>query len=345
MQETSPERYDVVIVGAGIAGLNALFVAAEHLGPRGRIALVDRRPRVGGMWNDTYDYVRLHQPHPIFTVGNIKWQWHREPSYLPTKPEVLAHLEHCYGVIRQRATVTEFLGWEYDGHEEVAGLVRTAVVGNGERLVLESPRLVKALAFDVPTNQPLELSSNRVRSVSPDYCDIRSPEMAASTDPVWIVGGGKTGMDTAHTLITTCPGREVNLLAGSGTVFSERSALYPTRNRLVRGTRPLQIGVKATRVFDGTNEAETNEFYKRNWGTWVSPKATNWLSGILSEGEAETIRNGLNLNLNEHLADAVDAEDSVELVLRSGERLRTSPGAWIVNCTGYLFKGDAPYEP
>ena len=44
---------------------------------------------------------------------------------------------------------------------------------------------------------------------------------------MWIIGGGKTAMDTAHALITEYPGREVNLVAGSGTYFLNRDRLLP----------------------------------------------------------------------------------------------------------------------
>ena len=71
--DTAVESCDVCIVGAGIAGLNALFVASRYLSSDQKVILIDRRPRVGGMWVDTYPYVRLHQPHPMFTAGNIKW--------------------------------------------------------------------------------------------------------------------------------------------------------------------------------------------------------------------------------------------------------------------------------
>jgi len=43
------------------------------------------------MWVDTYPYVRLHQPHPMFTAGNIKWTLGRDRSYLATQGEVLDH--------------------------------------------------------------------------------------------------------------------------------------------------------------------------------------------------------------------------------------------------------------
>ena len=51
------------------------------------------------------------------------------------------------------------------------------------------------------------------------------------------IGGGKTAMDTAHTLITHYPGREVNLVAGSGTFFSSRDRFFPTGARRWWGGR------------------------------------------------------------------------------------------------------------
>ena len=85
------ESCEVCIVGAGIAGLNALFVASRYLSRDQRVILIDRREGVGGMWVDTYPYVRLHQPHGMFTAGNIKWTLGQDRSYLATKGEVLEH--------------------------------------------------------------------------------------------------------------------------------------------------------------------------------------------------------------------------------------------------------------
>ena len=210
------ERCDVCIVGAGIAGLNALFVAGQHLSGDQKVILVDRRERVGGMWVDTYPYVRLHQPHPMFTAGNIKWTLGKDPSYLATKYEVLDHFAHCLYVIRQRVRVDEFFGWDMKSDEETDGVVRIRCrSSDGRILVVETKRLIKAYGIGVMPNDPLEVSSTRVQSVSPDFCDMRGDDMRASDTPVWVIGGGKTGMDTAHALITEYPGREVNLVAGS----------------------------------------------------------------------------------------------------------------------------------
>ena len=99
---------------------------------------------------------------------------------------------------------------------------------DGRLLVVEAKRLIKAYGFGVMPNDPLEISSKRVQSVSPDFCDMRGDDMRASDTPVWIIGGGKTAMDTAHALITEYPGREVNLVAGSGTFFTSRDRFFPT---------------------------------------------------------------------------------------------------------------------
>jgi monoamine oxidase len=123
-RDVAVERCEVCIVGAGIAGLNALFVASQYLSRDQKVILIDRRERVGGMWVDTYPYVRLNQPHPMFTAGNIEWSLGRDRSYLATKNEVLDHFEHCLNVIKQRVQIDEFYGWAVESHDEANGIVR-----------------------------------------------------------------------------------------------------------------------------------------------------------------------------------------------------------------------------
>ena len=133
------ESCDVCIVGAGIAGLNALFAASRYLSRDQKVILIDRRARVGGMWVDTYPYVRLHQPHPMFTAGNIKWTLGQDRSYLATKGQVLDHFQHCLNVIQERVQVDEYLGWAFESDDEVDGIVRvTCRSSDGHSLVIEA---------------------------------------------------------------------------------------------------------------------------------------------------------------------------------------------------------------
>jgi Pyridine nucleotide-disulphide oxidoreductase len=341
------ESCDVCIVGAGIAGLNALFVASRYLSRDQKVILVDRRERVGGMWVDTYPYVRLHQPHGMFTAGNIKWTLGQGRSYLATKGEVLDHFEHCLTVIKQRVQVEDFFGWELESHDEADGMVRIICrSSDDQRLVIEAKRLIKAYGFQVKPNDPLEISSERILSVSPDFCDMRCDDMRASDTPVWIIGGGKTAMDTAHALITEYPGREVNLVAGSGTYFMNRDRALPSGARRWWCGRPFtSIGLEVTRRFDGTNEKAVGDWFRASYCTWLTPQTGNFLLGVLSESENKTIATGLNDVIMDHLVDVVDRNGGTDLVLRSGSTKAIQPGSWIVNCTGYFKPDDRPYEP
>ena len=344
---TSVQRCDVCIVGAGVAGLNAAFAASRHMSRDQRIVLVDSRERVGGMWVDTYPYVRLHQPHGLFTAGNIEWTIGRERSYLATKDEVLDHLEHCLDEIRRSVRVDTFFGHTLESVDE--GPERTRVScrsSTGEPLVIDAARVVKAFGLRIKPNDPLPLSSAQVRSVSPDFCDVRTGEIRADDNPVWIIGGGKTAMDTAHALITACPGREVNIVAGAGTFFTRRDRLFPDgARRWFGGTLTSSLGADAARRFDGTNEADVWGWHRTTFGTWLTPDTGSFLLGVLSEDECRTIKNGLRTTVMDYLVDAVDRDDGVELLFRGGDTTTIAAGSWIVNCTGYVTHTDHPYEP
>lgn len=342
------ETCDVCIVGAGIAGLNALFAASRYLSRDQKVILIDRRARVGGMWVDVYSYVRLHQPHPMFTAGNIAWTLGEDRSYLATKCEVLDHFQHCLDVIKERVQVDEYYGWNFESEEEANGTVRvTAGAADGRWLVIEAKRLIKAYGLGVTPNEPLDISSTRVHSVSPDYCDVREGDIEESDAPVWIIGGGKTAMDTAHALITSYPGREVNLVAGRGTFFSNRDLLLPSgARRWWRGTPPSALATQLNRRYDGTNESQVQDWYRATHGTFLTPQADNFVLGVLSEAENRTISAGLNDLVMDYFEDAIDRNGTTDLVFRSGSTKTIQPGSWIVNCTGYVkFPAEYVYEP
>ena len=156
-----------------------------------------------------------------------------------------------------------------ESHDEIDGIVRvTCRSSDGRRRVIETKRLIKAYGFGITPNDPLEISSKRLQSVSPDFCDMRGDDMRASDAPVWIIGGGKTAMDTAHALITEYPGREVNLVAGSGTFFNCRDRFFPTGARRWWGGKLVSsLGMEMTHRFDGTNEADSWNWYRETYGT------------------------------------------------------------------------------
>ena len=334
-----PRPYELAVVGAGVAGLNALAAAGKYLGQDDRVLMIDRRDRAGGMWVDTYPYVRLHQPHPYFTAADIKWTLEADRAHLASKGEVLGHFSHCLDVVRGRVGLDEWLGTELVSHASDGGTVRlTCRSADGSLRTAETRRLIKAPGLAIEPNPPLAISSRRVHSVSPDFCDVRTGEIAESDAPVWVIGGGKTAMDTAQALIEACPGREVNVLAGPGTFFTSRDKVFPRgARRWWGGSRGIPMMLEWSRRFDGTNERDAIDWYRSAFGVTPTEGARNFVFGFLSEAEAQTIRQGVTEMVSDHLLDAVDRGAGVELQLRSGATHRTRPGSWLVNCTGYLF--------
>jgi len=342
------ETSELIIIGGGITGLNALAVASHYLSPRDRVVLVDSRARAGGMWVDTYDFVRLHQPHPIFTAGNIAWQLGKPAGHLATRDEVLDHLRYCVDVVRTRVDLDERFGWEYIEHAEAGGTVTVTVRDPDGRIeTLTTRRLVKAYGNHVLPSSPLPLSSAAVRSTTPEALSglvARRPE--GSSNPVWIVGSGKTAMDVALMLLRECPGRELNMVAGSGTMFSRRETFFPTGpRRWYAGTRINAMLRQAALRFDGTNEQDVAAWFADTYGISPTAEPANFFSAYLSDAECADIRAGMRRVEPGYLDDVLDTTDGPAIVLRDGRSLAIPAGSWVVNCTGYLAQPRRPYEP
>jgi hypothetical protein len=338
---------DVCIVGAGVAGLNALWVASQYLTPQQRIVLVDRRTRAGGMWVDTYPYVRLHQPHSMFTAGDIRWDLDEPAAYLATQPEVLHHLQRCLDELKSTVEVVELWGHLYNGHHESGEDVRIECADSaGRPVTVVAQRFIKADSANVPRMPALEVSSNSVRSVSPNDVDVRTGDLGRGTDPVWIVGGGKTGMDTALALLTVNRDREINLISGGGSVFYEREQCFPSGvRRWVSGTPWNTLNAHLARRFDGTNEADVLTWFAETHGTAVTRDFDNFFLGVLSRSEADTISSGLNEVVPGYLDDVVDHGQGARLLLRDGDIRDIPAGSWVINCTGHLTQHPVAYEP
>ena len=164
-------RYDLCIVGAGYAGLNAAFVASQYLPVTARVLVLDKHQQAGGMWNDAYSYVRLHQPYRLFTAGNIPWTLGRERPYLASRDEVAAHLRHCFDVISKRFAVDARWGWEHlDHHEDGNSVVVTARGPDGEARTFRAGRFIGAKAsMWSPTGRLLWQAEPSTRSLRTNW--------------------------------------------------------------------------------------------------------------------------------------------------------------------------------
>lgn len=340
---------DLCIIGAGIAGLNALFVATEYLRKTDKVILIERRTGPGGMWADVYDYARLHQPHPSFTVGDMKWNLPKPKDYLASGAEVQSHLQRCYDLIRDRVDLVELFGHSLTACNEIVtddGVSArvTCRDADGRRLIIDAKRVIKATGFDVHAAKPLLFSSSNVVSTTPERLSREAGFEIRS--PVYIVGGGKTGMDTAYNLFTRSRGHTVNLINGKGTVFVERSKFFPSgARRWWSGTLLANLFRNQAMMFNGTNEDSCYYHLRRNSTVCVGGNSESFFYGVLSRHERDVIASGLESIVRDYLVDVVDGVDGPEMVLSSGARRPVPEGSVFINCTGHLLRRRHDYEP
>ena len=346
---SDPGDYDLCIVGAGYAGLNAAFVASQYLPSMARVLVLDKHPQAGGMWNDAYPSVRLHQPYRMFTAGNISWTLGRERSYLATRDEVRAHLRHCFDVISKRFDMDARWGWECLGRiEDGRSVVVTARDPDGEDHTFRADRLIDARGFDVQSHKPLPLSSRVVRSIAPNELEGSGLLSSDHTEPVWVIGSGKTAMDTVVALVRANPARRIGMVTGTGTYFFNRDLVTPTGlKRWTGGVRYSSIFTGVAKRFDGTNAAEVSDWCRAWCGTSPlgDPPPSHLLFAFLSEEETATVAGGVSEVIRDHLADVVDDGSGPVMLLRSGVRHPIPCGSWVINCTGHLVPRDEEHVP
>lgn len=347
------ERCDLCIVGAGIAGMNALYAASQYLESDAKVILIDRQASIGGMWTHTYNYVRLHQPHRMFTAGNIPWAINKPPAYLATKDEVLAHFEHCIEELKSKVSLNEYYGYMYEKHREIAidkdyeaQIICSTNLPDAKPLLVKAKKCIKAFGFNVPENHPLPLSSSQVRSISPNDDQVLGNELQQSVAPVYVVGGGKTGMDTAHALVSRFPDKDVSLIVGNGTIFASRDISFP--NGLKRWFGPpttLQYFMQLCRQYTGDNPEEVFEKFRVDRSVHLKDTGRQYMFGVLSSEENETITNGIEELISDYAIDVEDIDGQPVIKFKSGETKPVAPGSWFVNCTGYVLRDELDYEP
>ncbi|WP_230291251.1 NAD(P)-binding protein [Croceicoccus sp. Ery5] len=342
-----PDEVALCIIGAGIAGLNALFSASQYLERGDRILLIDKRPAAGGMWNDVYSYGRLHQPHPSFTVGDIPWDWDRPVTHRATAAEVRKHMGDCLEKLRRKTECIVLWGHEVSFCAEVPTEKGIRVeltygrTGKAERRIVRARRVIKAAGFDINALPHLPLHSSQVVSTTPEW--LGPLGHFYSEAPVYLVGGGKTAMDTADELLRRNSGRRVTLINGKGSVFAERDQLMPAPHG--EGRLFASLFRDLALRYDGTNEDDLFEHFRRQHALGLDGKEDGFFFGLLSREERDRIASGLTAIVPGYLKDVLNGPEGPMAEMWSGRTFPVEKGAIFVNCTGHLLRGRKPYEP
>ena len=352
------EHCALCIIGTGTAGLNALSSAADYLSKEDKVILVDRRaPKqaIGGMWNKVYPFVRLHQPHPLFTIGSEKWTTNQAPSYLAKQPEILAHFQQCYQKLQNKLQLVEQFGYEYQSHEEVAvdggyeAHIQFKAVHEGlPPLMIKAKRCIKAFGFNVAPSAPLPLSTERVRSTVPEAPEVLDGTIANDDKPIYIIGSGKTSMDTASNILAQNPQRKINFISGKGTFFFNRDIFFPAGSGRNWGGKPMNGALlDIARQYKATDLDQAVNYARDTYGLTPLKDATHNLIGLLSPNEVVTVRQGIETEVNDHLADVKEEEGQLWMHFKSGKKQVIEAESWIINCTGFLYRAASspPPEP
>lgn len=341
---------ELCIVGAGYAALNALNAAAKYLNKGDRVVVIDRNETWGGQWLGQYDFVRLHQPYFLFTAGDQRWRLDRDRSHLATRREVLDHLATVPAISAGHLDVTPLFRHEYRGHRVREGCVEIDAAplsndGEAPRTVrIRARRLLKGTGRDIELLPPFRLSSTRVRSVAVSDPVLTTREFLESDAPVYVIGGGKTAMDTILHLARGGRRRPLNVITGSGMWFAVRDNAFPKgRRRHTGGTLTADAFLRMCELFDGENEdAVMASLERQGLMMNVFGHAGNYRLALLSFAERDEIRASVHEVHRGHLVDV----HGPTMTLREGAQRREVPvgdGSWFINCTTHFRP--IPHEP
>jgi len=183
------ERYDVVVIGGGQAGLSVGY----YLRKRGlRFLILDGSARVGDAWRKRWDSLRLFTPAKFDGIAGMKFP--APPNSFPTKDEMADYLESYVArfqlPVRLNSRVDRL--YKRDG----------AFVVKAGDVEIEADRVVIAMANYQRRRVPAFARELRADIVQMHSLDYKNPDQLRE-GPVLIVGAGNSGAEIAKELSGT----------------------------------------------------------------------------------------------------------------------------------------------
>ncbi len=191
MDGRGSERFDVVIVGAGQAGLSAGY----HLKRAGRsFVILDANDRIGGSWRTRYDSLSLFTPS--WAVKLPGWRFPRKGIPYPTRDQMADYLEAYAGrfdlPVRTGVQVERI---SRDGDRYAVSLGDTRIEADHVIVASGADRNPRIPAFS------RELDPAIVQMHSSAY---RNPSRLREGG-VLVVGAGNSGADISLDVVDTHP--------------------------------------------------------------------------------------------------------------------------------------------
>ncbi|HAA11180.1 MAG TPA: hypothetical protein DCE41_05535 [Cytophagales bacterium] len=178
---------DYLIIGAGAMGL-AFADEMIRQNDRVTLALVDRRPQVGGHWVNAYPFVRLHQPAAYYGVNSMELS--TGTGDLSSKDEILAYYEQLKARLEGTGRVQFFMQHQYVGDHTIHSMREE---GRSIRFTVQK-KLVDAtyMNVEVPSVNPPKYQVEASVPLVPINEIVRE---YPNWNTFFILGAGKTAFD------------------------------------------------------------------------------------------------------------------------------------------------------
>jgi len=302
---TDVERYDVIVIGAGQAGLSV----GHHLKRTGlRFVILDAHPRIGDAWRQRWDSLCLFSPARFDGLDGMPFPG--DPYRFPTKDEMGDYLESYaarFELPVRTGMRVDRLSRAGDGYVVAAG---------GRRF--EAPHVVVAMSSYQKPRVPAFASQLDPAIVQIHSSDYRRPSQLPPGD-VLIVGAGNSGAEIAIDLINA--GHRVSV-AGRNV----GQVPFPVRRRFVRRTiLPVLFRVIFHRVL--TMDTPMGRKARPNFVTRGTPLIRTRSGDLAAAGVVRVAR--------------IDGVRDGRPALADGTTLDVTGIVW---CTGYSF-GASWIEP
>jgi putative flavoprotein involved in K+ transport len=263
------ERFDVVVIGAGQAGLAIGYFLARQ---RRRFVILEAADAIGAAWRARWESLVLFTSRRYDALPGLAFPG--DPDGYPSRDEVIAYLENYAGTFELPVELNSAVRSLTAGDDGFA-------VGLDDRRVEADQVVVATGPFQVPNVPALagKLAPEVFQAHSTGY--MRPSDVPEGT--VLVVGGGNTGYQIAAELSAT---RQVHLAVGSRQTplpqrFLGRDLFWwLTKTGLINKTVDTRIGRRLQHR--DTLIGSSPRALKRRYGIDVRPRAVGATGRTLS---------------------------------------------------------------
>jgi putative flavoprotein involved in K+ transport len=276
-RESSPDQFDVAVVGGGQAGLAIGYWLARQ---GRRFVILEAGDSVATAWRKRWDSLVLFTPRRYDALPGLAFPG--DPDGYPTRDEVIAYLERYAS--------------EFNLPVQTSSHVRSLTVQEGRFLLELGERQIRAKQVVVATG-PFQAPRRPgwAGSLAPDVFQIHSSDYQRPSQipvaTVLVVGGGNTGYQIAKELTAT---HKAHLAVGSRQTPLPQRLLgrdlfwWLAKLGLLERTVESRIGRRAR---DRDTLIGSNPRQIRRHGAELRPRAVN------AEGRTVTFEDGGTLNV------------------------------------------------